>query len=224
MTRACTCAPTYAHEHEADGTVATNVILDAVFESLVDDCSVTGIQDYDGILLHAQGAGCVDPIPLPACLTSQLCVHLCVCVLCARAASQDMRWSGHKSLKPLDVSWCRHQVPRGLTFWLGAPCLGGHGAPRRLVPTQIDESCENPCLTPLPRWSMRVYSIDAPGHACIAQRQPRESVLGVFNDLVGIITSLARHDDVHCRQVCYAAPLASSRSNATQTQTHKHAH
>ena len=54
------------HQHQADGAVAADVVLDAGIQLLVDDPAVDRIQDDDRVIGHAQRRGGVDPVALPA--------------------------------------------------------------------------------------------------------------------------------------------------------------
>ncbi len=55
-----------AHQHQADGAVAADVVLGAGVQLLVDDLAVDRVQDDHGIVLHAQARRGVDPVTLPA--------------------------------------------------------------------------------------------------------------------------------------------------------------
>ncbi len=56
-----------AHEHEADGAVAADKGMDAIVESGIDHITVDRVEDDNGIVLHTQGGGGIDPVSLPAC-------------------------------------------------------------------------------------------------------------------------------------------------------------
>ena len=53
-------------QHQADGAVAADEGLDAIVQGLLDDVAVDRIQNDDGIFLHPQGGGGVNPVTLPA--------------------------------------------------------------------------------------------------------------------------------------------------------------
>ena len=53
-------------QHQADGAVAADEGLDAIVQGLLDDVAVDRIQNDDGVFLHPQGGGGVNPVTLPA--------------------------------------------------------------------------------------------------------------------------------------------------------------
>ena len=55
----------HAHQHAADGAVAAHPIEAAFGECVFDHRQVHGVEDDDGVVLHAQGGGRVDPVALP---------------------------------------------------------------------------------------------------------------------------------------------------------------
>src|SRR5690606_36570286 len=55
-----------AHEHATYRAVSAYEILDTAAESSVDDGAIHWIENDDGIVGHAQGAGGVDPYAVPA--------------------------------------------------------------------------------------------------------------------------------------------------------------
>jgi hypothetical protein len=55
-----------AHQHQADGAVAADVVLGARVQLLVDDLAVDRVEDDDRVILHAQAGSGVDPVTLPA--------------------------------------------------------------------------------------------------------------------------------------------------------------
>ena len=64
-----------AHEHAGHGAVAADVVLDAAGQAGVDDVPVDGVQHDDGVVVHAQRGGGVDPEAVPAA-AAQLAVDL----------------------------------------------------------------------------------------------------------------------------------------------------
>ena len=56
----------HAHQHAADGAVAADPVLAALGQGALDDGHVHRVQHDDGIAFHAQGAGGVNPVALPA--------------------------------------------------------------------------------------------------------------------------------------------------------------
>ena len=63
-----------AHQQAGDGAVAANVVLNAGSQTAVDDVAVNGVQHDDGVIVHAQGGGGVNPQAVPAGC-AQLRVH-----------------------------------------------------------------------------------------------------------------------------------------------------
>ncbi|MNG95860.1 hypothetical protein D3C79_549070 [compost metagenome] len=57
---------TQGQQHQTDGAVAADEGLDPLVQRLVDHVAVDRIQDDDGVLLHAQGGGGINPVTLPA--------------------------------------------------------------------------------------------------------------------------------------------------------------
>src|SRR6185369_795480 len=60
--------PAQSHQHQADRTVASDEILLAVLQSLVDDATVDRIEDDDRIVLHPKGRSGIDPVAVPPLL------------------------------------------------------------------------------------------------------------------------------------------------------------
>ncbi len=57
---------TEGQQHQADGAVAANEGLDAIVQGMLNHVAVDRIQNDDGIFLHPQGGGSVNPVTLPA--------------------------------------------------------------------------------------------------------------------------------------------------------------
>ncbi|CAI8951007.1 hypothetical protein EMIT0215P_60197 [Pseudomonas serboccidentalis] len=55
-----------AHQHQADGAVAADVVLGARVQLLVDDLAVDRIENDHRVIVHPQAGGRVDPVTLPA--------------------------------------------------------------------------------------------------------------------------------------------------------------
>jgi len=64
-----------AHQHQADGAVAADVVLGARIQLLVDHLTVDRVQNNDRVILHPQARSRIDPVTLPTRLT-QLGEHL----------------------------------------------------------------------------------------------------------------------------------------------------
>ena len=62
------------HQQAGDGAVAADVVLHAGGQAAVDDVAVNGVQHDDGVIVHAQGRGGVNPQAVPAG-RAQLRVH-----------------------------------------------------------------------------------------------------------------------------------------------------
>ncbi|MNO98537.1 hypothetical protein D3C76_902850 [compost metagenome] len=58
-----------AHQHQADGAVAADVVLGTGIELLVDHLAVDRVEHDDRVVLHAQAGSGVDPVALPAGFT-----------------------------------------------------------------------------------------------------------------------------------------------------------
>jgi hypothetical protein len=56
----------HAHQHAADRAVAADPVAPALGQGVLDDRQVDRVQDDDGVVLHAQGGGGVDPVARPA--------------------------------------------------------------------------------------------------------------------------------------------------------------
>ena len=67
--------PAQAHQHAGHGAVAADVVLDPAGEAGVDDVPVDGVQHDDGVLIHAQRGGGIDPEAVPAA-AAELAVDL----------------------------------------------------------------------------------------------------------------------------------------------------
>jgi hypothetical protein len=61
----------HGHQHQADGTVGTDVGLQARREALLDHVEVDRIQDQHRIAIHPQRRGRVDEVAGEACLTQR---------------------------------------------------------------------------------------------------------------------------------------------------------
>jgi len=57
---------THAHQQDGVGAVATDVVLHALGQCVLDDVAVDRVQHDHGIILHAQRGGGVDPVAVPA--------------------------------------------------------------------------------------------------------------------------------------------------------------
>jgi len=90
---------TDGHEHQADGAVATNEILLAVGQRLVDDGAVDGVENDSGLIGHAQGRGRIDPVAVPA-FGAQLAMHLSSIV---PALAGDDRFHLHQRVEIVGV-------------------------------------------------------------------------------------------------------------------------
>src|SRR5690606_35567171 len=49
-----------------DGAVAANPVVAALGQRVLDDRQVDGVEHDDGVVLHAQGGGRVNPVAVPA--------------------------------------------------------------------------------------------------------------------------------------------------------------
>ena len=76
------------HQHQADGAVAADEGFDAFVQALLNHRVVDRIQDDDGIVLHAQRRGRVDPITLPTA-GAQLRIHF-VGIIAALTGNNDI--------------------------------------------------------------------------------------------------------------------------------------
>jgi len=65
----------HAHQHAAHRAVATDPVLAALGQRVLDHRHVDRVEDDDGIGFHAQRRGCVDPVTVPA-RRAQLGEHL----------------------------------------------------------------------------------------------------------------------------------------------------
>lgn len=79
---------TQAHQHAADRTVAADEVLGALGQRILDHIEIDRIEHDDGIVLHAQRRGRVDPVAIPA-RCAQLRENLC-CVVTALAGNDDV--------------------------------------------------------------------------------------------------------------------------------------
>ncbi len=66
---------TQAHQHQADSAVATDIVLGARVQLLVDDLAINRVKHDDRVILHAQAGRRIDPVTLPAGF-AQLGKHL----------------------------------------------------------------------------------------------------------------------------------------------------
>ncbi|KPM74708.1 hypothetical protein AOG27_20940, partial [Pseudoalteromonas lipolytica] len=57
-----------AHQHQADGAVAADKGPGATGQLGIDHMAVDRVEHDGGVVFHAQGAGGIDPVALPACL------------------------------------------------------------------------------------------------------------------------------------------------------------
>ncbi len=76
------------HQHQADGAVAANEGFDALVQALLNHRVVDRIQDDDGVVLHAQRRGRVDPVTLPTA-RAQLRIHF-VGIIAALTGNNDI--------------------------------------------------------------------------------------------------------------------------------------
>ena len=68
-TRSCWNSPPSPISIQENGAVATDIVLDAFRQAILDDIQVDGIQDDQRIIIHAEFGGGVNPVAIPACLT-----------------------------------------------------------------------------------------------------------------------------------------------------------
>ena len=78
----------HAHEHQAHGAVAADVIAHVPGERILDHVHVDRIENDDRIVLHAKRGRCVDPVPFPS-RGAQPREHL-VSVVAALAGDHDI--------------------------------------------------------------------------------------------------------------------------------------
>src|SRR5450830_1902407 len=64
--QACLVQRAHTHQHAADGAVAAHPVVAALGERALDHGQVHRVQDDDGVVLHAQGGGGIDPVAVPA--------------------------------------------------------------------------------------------------------------------------------------------------------------
>ena len=57
----------HAHQHAAHGAVAADPVPDALLQPSLDHRQVHRVEDDDGVLVHAERGGGIDPVALPAC-------------------------------------------------------------------------------------------------------------------------------------------------------------
>ena len=64
-----------AHQHQADGAVATHEGFGTFRQLRIDDLAVHRVEDDGGFVFHPQGAGGIDPVALPTA-AAQVAVDL----------------------------------------------------------------------------------------------------------------------------------------------------
>ena len=80
---------TQAHQHQAYGAVAADVVFHAARYALLDNILIHRVENNNGVVFHAQGAGRIDPITLPAS-NAQFREHL-IGVIAALAADDGIQ-------------------------------------------------------------------------------------------------------------------------------------
>ncbi len=53
------------HQHQADGAITADVVLDAMLQTVLDHVQIDRIENDDGVVRHAQRGRRVDPIAIP---------------------------------------------------------------------------------------------------------------------------------------------------------------